>query len=146
MAEILRALGCDVEFEDDGRVARIDATKLHSDQVPDELASKMRASLHLLGPVLARRGRARIPQPGGCSIGARPIDLHLKGLTALRADVDASISAEAREGGLKGGQIFLDKPSVGATMNIMMAAALGDRDDGHRERRAGAGYRRSGRS
>ena len=126
MAEILQALGCIVDFEDEGRVARIDATKLHSDQIPDALASKMRASLHLLGPVLARRGRARIPQPGGCSIGARPIDLHLKGLTALHADVDASIFAEAKEGGLIGAEIFLDKPSVGATMNIMMAAALAE--------------------
>ena len=124
MAEILRALGCFVTFVDEGRTAQIDASGLHSDRVPDALASKMRASLHLLGPVLARRGRARIPQPGGCSIGARPIDLHLKGLTALHADVDASISAEARAGGLRGAEIFLDKPSVGATMNIMMAAAL----------------------
>ena len=126
MAEILRSLGCTVDFQDDGRTAHIDATRLDSDQVPEELASKMRASLHLLGPLLARCGRARIPQPGGCSIGARPIDLHLKGLTALRADVDASIFAEAKVGGLKGAEIFLDKPSVGATMNILMAASLAE--------------------
>ncbi len=124
MASILRELGCIVAFEDDGATARIDASNLTQWEVPDSLASKMRASLHLLGPVLARLGRARIPQPGGCSIGARPIDLHLKGLTALGAAVDGSIFAEAPAGGLRGAQIFLDKPSVGATMNLLMAAAL----------------------
>jgi UDP-N-acetylglucosamine 1-carboxyvinyltransferase len=126
MASILRELGCVVVFEDDGKVARIDASGLENWEVPDSLASKMRASLHLLGPVLARLGRARIPQPGGCSIGARPIDLHLKGLTALGAAVDSSIFAEAPVDGLRGGQVFLDKPSVGATMNLMMAAAMAD--------------------
>lgn len=124
MACILRELGCTVTFEDDGKTARIDASQLDSWQVPDSLASKMRASLHLLGPLVARLGRAQIPQPGGCSIGARPIDLHLKGLTAMSADVDTSIFAEAPADGLRGAQIFLDKPSVGATMNLMMAAAL----------------------
>lgn len=124
MASILVELGCQVAFEDNKSTIRIDASGLERWEVPDSLASKMRASLHLLGPVLARLGRVRIPQPGGCSIGARPIDLHLKGLTALGAAVDASIFAEAPANGLRGAQIFLDKPSVGATMNLIMAASL----------------------
>jgi UDP-N-acetylglucosamine 1-carboxyvinyltransferase len=88
--------------------------------------ARLRASFWALGPVLARLGRARVAQPGGCNIGARPIDLHLKGLQALGAAVEVShgiVKAEAPAGGLVGATVYLDVASVGATMNIMMAAS-----------------------
>ena len=87
----------------------------------------MRASILVMGPLLARKGRARIPLPGGCAIGARPIDLHLKGFEALGAELvmgDNYVEAIAGPQGLIGETIYLDFPSVGATENIMMAAVL----------------------
>ena len=92
-----------------------------------ELVNKMRASILVMGPLLARKGRARIPLPGGCAIGARPIDLHLKGFEALGAELvmgDNYVEAVAGPQGLIGETIYLDFPSVGATENIMMAAVL----------------------
>lgn len=127
MATILRGLGITLEFSDDQQDIRIDATRLASFEPADHLVTKMRGSLQLLGPVLARMGKVRLAPPGGCNIGARAYDLHLKGLSALGATIDESagyIFAEAPAGGLRGAQVYLDKPSVGATMNILMAASL----------------------
>ena len=86
----------------------------------------MRASVLLMGPLLARTGRAKMPLPGGCAIGARPIDLHLKGFAALGAKIEeTSDYVEAiAENGLKGCNLYLDFPSVGATENVIMAAVL----------------------
>ena len=92
-----------------------------------ELVSKMRASFLIMGPLLAKTGEAKVHMPGGCTIGARPIDLHLKGFRALGAETivkDYAVEAIAPKGGLVGANIYLDFPSVGATENIMMAAVL----------------------
>ena len=128
MADVLRHLGISVSFSEDGHSAHIDATNLTSHEAATEIVARLRASFWVLGPVLARLKRARVAQPGGCNIGARPVDLHLKGLQALGARLDAThgyVAAEAPDG-LRGATIYLDFPSVGATMNIMMAAALGE--------------------
>ena len=95
-------------------------------EAPFEYVRKMRASVLVMGPLLARTGRARVALPGGCAIGSRPIDLHLKGFEAMGAKVKVGngfIEAES-EGRLRGAKIYLDFPSVGATQNIMMAATL----------------------
>ena len=87
----------------------------------------MRASFLVIGPLVARFGRARVSTPGGCAIGARPIDLHLKGLEALGATIEQTHGyVEARATKLRGAKIYLDLPSVGATENLMMAAALAE--------------------
>ena len=128
MAQVLQYLGATAHFEDDGRTLRLNAEKLSADETPADLVARMRASFWALGPLLARRGRAKIAQPGGCNIGARPIDLHIKGLSALGANIDQShgaLTATAKRG-LRGSAIYLDFASVGATMNIMMAASLAD--------------------
>lgn len=126
MAQVLRHLGVHVRFEDGGRTAWINASELTGYDAPADLVTRMRASFWVLGPLLARLGTVRVAQPGGCNIGARPIDLHLKGLEALGAEFETShgnVTGRAVTG-LHGGTIFLDFPSVGATMNIMMAASL----------------------
>ncbi|GAB4452123.1 MAG: UDP-N-acetylglucosamine 1-carboxyvinyltransferase [Armatimonadaceae bacterium] len=126
MAQVLRQLGVRVTFDEDGRTARLDASQLDRCEAPAELVAQMRASFWTLGPLLARLGRARIAQPGGCNIGARPIDLHLKGLAALGAHFDneyGNVNGSVN-GGLRSAHTYLDFPSVGATMNIMMAASL----------------------
>jgi UDP-N-acetylglucosamine 1-carboxyvinyltransferase len=129
LIEILGCLGVRTTYGADGRSVRIDASSLPEFEAPASLVSRMRGSLQLLGPLLARKGRVRLAQPGGCNIGARAIDLHEKGLRALGAVVETSggsIFAEAPASGLRGAAVYLDKPSVGATMNLMMAAALAD--------------------
>jgi UDP-N-acetylglucosamine 1-carboxyvinyltransferase len=105
----------------------IDGSKITSYEAPYELVRKMRASFLVMGPLLARLGRAKISLPGGCAIGTRPIDLHLKGFESLGAKIifgHGFIDAEAPPGGLVGNRIYLDFPSVGATENIMMAASM----------------------
>ncbi|MCG0313569.1 MAG: UDP-N-acetylglucosamine 1-carboxyvinyltransferase, partial [Calditerricola sp.] len=106
----------------------IDATSLDGYEAPYELVRKMRASFLVMGPLLARMGRARIAMPGGCAIGSRPIDQHLKGFEAMGASIELGHGfVEARvQGRLKGTRIYLDVPSVGATENIMMAATLAE--------------------
>ncbi len=128
LADVLRHLGVVVSFSDGGRTATVDATRLTTHEAPADLVARMRASFWVLGPVLARLNRARIPQPGGCNIGARAIDLHIKGIEALGASIDVRYGAVVAEAprGLQGTSIYLDLPSVGATMNIMMAAALAE--------------------
>ena len=120
--EILNALGASVVPSGDGELQVMTAGPI-GHEVPYPLARRLRASVLLLGPLVARLGRARVPLPGGCNIGSRPLDLHLKGLRELGAEVDIEhgyIEAEARS--LLGTEIYLDFPSVGATENVMMAA------------------------
>lgn len=111
---------------DKGELA-VDTTSLSSSEPPGELVRKMRASFLVMGPMLARYGKVRMSLPGGCAIGARPIDLHLKGFAALGADiVQGSGFIEATSKRLSGSRIYLDFPSVGATENLIMAASLAE--------------------
>jgi len=124
MNEVLRHLNAEVVFENNQ--VTIDASKELNIEAPFEYVRKMRASVQVMGPLLARNGRARIALPGGCAIGSRPIDQHLKGFEAMGAKVQVGNGfVEAYvEGELKGAKIYLDFPSVGATENIMSAATL----------------------
>jgi UDP-N-acetylglucosamine 1-carboxyvinyltransferase len=128
MNEVLRELGSEVVFDVDEKKLTARTVDIEKCEAPYELMSKMRASFLVMGPLLARIGKARIALPGGCSIGARPIDLHLKGFERLGATikighgyVEGSI-----EGRLQGANIYIDFPSVGATENIVMAACLAE--------------------
>ncbi|HHY47209.1 MAG TPA: UDP-N-acetylglucosamine 1-carboxyvinyltransferase [Firmicutes bacterium] len=126
MVGVLTALGARVETPSAGTL-RIDPAGLSGWEPPEHLVREMRASIQVMGPLLARFGRVRVRQPGGCDIGPRPIDLHLKGFRALGADIVEDrgfIMAVAPK--LYGAEIHLDFPSVGATENIMMAASLAD--------------------
>jgi UDP-N-acetylglucosamine 1-carboxyvinyltransferase len=125
IAEVLESLGAKATLSE-GEL-RVDATNVNNHQAPYDLVTKMRASFFVLGPILARMGKAKIPLPGGCAIGSRPVDLHLKGLRALGATVNIEHGfVEAIAEKLYGANIYLDYPSVGATENIMMAATLAD--------------------
>ncbi len=127
ISAVLRSLGVKVSAEGEHTVI-IDSREITSCEAPYELVRSMRASFLVMGPLLARKGQARISQPGGCAIGSRPIDLHLKGFEALGAVIEQGhgyIEAKAPHG-LKGCTIYLDFPSVGATENLMMAAALAE--------------------
>lgn len=124
ICEVLSELGALVRRTDDNTLD-IKCDQINSHQAPYDYVSKMRASVLVMGPLLARLGQARIPLPGGCAIGTRPIDLHLKGFEALGVRIGMEhgyITACAPK--LTGARIYLDYPSVGATENIMMAAAL----------------------
>ncbi|WP_026583642.1 UDP-N-acetylglucosamine 1-carboxyvinyltransferase [Bacillus sp. J33] len=123
--EVLRYLNAEVEFENN--TVKVNASRELKVEAPFEYVRKMRASVLVMGSLLARNGRARVALPGGCAIGSRPIDQHLKGFEAMGAKVKVGngfIEAEAPEGRLQGAKIYLDFPSVGATENIMMAATL----------------------
>lgn len=127
MNNVIRFLNVQVGFEEQENTITLDATGDLSYEAPFKYVSKMRASVVVLGPLLARLGRAKVAMPGGCAIGSRPVDLHLKGLRALGATIeqhDGYIEAHADH--LKGARIYLDFPSVGATQNIMMAAVLAE--------------------
>ena len=125
--QILRELGADVKTVNKNTVD-VDCSHIRNRQVPYELARKIRASYYLVGALLGRFGWAEVPLPGGCNLGGRPIDQHIKGFVAMGADVDVRnglICAQVPGGGrLAGGQVYLDMVSVGATMNIMLAATL----------------------
>jgi UDP-N-acetylglucosamine 1-carboxyvinyltransferase len=124
--EVLRHLNTDVEFHNDEVV--VNASRELFVEAPFEYVRKMRASVLVMGSLLGRMGKARVALPGGCAIGSRPIDQHLKGFEAMGAKVKVGngfIEAEV-DGRLKGAKVYLDFPSVGATENIMMAAALAD--------------------
>lgn len=128
IAEVLTYLGSKVHFDTANNILTIDSSKIERLEAPDELVRKMRASFVIMGPLLARYGQVKISTPGGCAIGTRPIDLHLKGFEALGAQIEHGhgyISATAPHG-LKGANIYLDFPSVGATENIMMAASMAE--------------------
>ena len=123
ICSVLESLGMKVTYEDH-RIT-FDSSGLDKTEASYELMSKMRASFLIMGPLLARMGHARIALPGGCMIGSRPIDLHLKAFEAMGAEIHVGNGfVEGRApGGLKGNTIYLDFPSVGATENIVMAAA-----------------------
>jgi UDP-N-acetylglucosamine 1-carboxyvinyltransferase len=127
MSKLLSALGLKISHS--GDVMEIDASNLNTAAAPAELVSKMRASFFIVGALLSRLGEAKVPLPGGCSIGDRPIDIHVRGLQALGATVsveDGVLLAQVPGGQkrLPGGHVRLDFPSVGATENILMAATL----------------------
>lgn len=129
MGEVLAALG--VKLRHQNEILDIDASDISQTKAPYELVSQLRASFFIIGPLLARTGVARVPLPGGCAIGARPVDLHVRGLQALGAEVhidhgtvNAFIPGSRKR--LQGAKIYLDYPSVGATETLMMAATLAD--------------------
>ncbi|WP_347099517.1 UDP-N-acetylglucosamine 1-carboxyvinyltransferase, partial [Streptococcus mutans] len=124
---VVRGLNVAVDFDEERNQILVDATGDILDVAPYEYVSQMRASIVVLGPILARNGHAKVSMPGGCTIGSRPIDLHLKGLEAMGAKIQQTggdITATADR--LKGANIYMDFPSVGATQNLMMAATLAD--------------------
>ncbi|MBS3947162.1 MAG: UDP-N-acetylglucosamine 1-carboxyvinyltransferase [Dethiobacter sp.] len=122
LVEILQSLGVRASWPEPG-VLLLDSSGLHSWQAPYRLVSRLRASYYLLGALAGRFGRAEVPAPGGCDLGPRPIDQHLKGLAALGAQIEVEhglVKIAAK--GLYGGDIYLDVVSVGATINLMLAA------------------------
>lgn len=126
MCEVLTSLGSKVDYLDEG-VIRINSAGINNYETSYELMSKMRASFLVMGPLLTRMGKTKNSMPGGCAIGTRPIDLHLKGFKALGATIDidhGNIGAYTEK--LVGDKIYLDFPSVGATENIMMAATMAE--------------------
>ncbi|HDA2670743.1 TPA: UDP-N-acetylglucosamine 1-carboxyvinyltransferase [Staphylococcus aureus] len=125
---VLTTLNADVTYKKDENAVVVDATKTLNEEAPYEYVSKMRASILVMGPLLARLGHAIVALPGGCAIGSRPIEQHIKGFEALGAEIhleNGNIYANAKDG-LKGTSIHLDFPSVGATQNIIMAASLAE--------------------
>ena len=126
ISEVLKSLNAEVNYSPSIDEIIIDSSETLSSEAQFEYVRKMRASILVMGPLLARNGFARVALPGGCAIGSRPIDQHLKGFEAMGAEITfghGHVEAKA-ENGLKGAKIYLDFPSVGATENIMTAAAL----------------------
>nr|WP_153522456.1 UDP-N-acetylglucosamine 1-carboxyvinyltransferase [Companilactobacillus halodurans] len=127
MSKVLKALDAKVSYDESDEVLTVDTSKGVGTTAPEELVDKMRASIVVLGPLLARNKAAHVAMPGGCAIGSRPIDLHIKGLEAMGANFTQNGGfIDATTEGLHGANIYLDFPSVGATQNIMMAATLAD--------------------
>ncbi|MGE0652301.1 MAG: UDP-N-acetylglucosamine 1-carboxyvinyltransferase, partial [Alphaproteobacteria bacterium] len=134
LATLLAELGVDISMDGDapggghfGRVLALTARRISSTTAPYDLVRRMRASVLVLGPLVAREGVARVSLPGGCAIGNRPVDLHLKGLESLGATIDVQagyIEARAPKAGLRGGHIVFPMVSVGATENLLMASSL----------------------
>jgi len=121
MLDILRCLGCSARYDD--RSVIVDSSLASSSHIPEFLMRQMRSSVFLTGPLLARFGEVQLYQPGGCAIGERKIDLHLRGLAALGAEIiEKGSRIVCRASELRGAEVILDFPSVGATENIMMAA------------------------
>ena len=128
ICQVIESLGVKITRNKADDEIIFDASTLTATEAPYELVRKMRASFLVMGPLLARKGEAKISMPGGCAIGARPIDLHLKAFEALGAKIEITedyVYAHAPEG-LKGTQIYLDFPSVGATENVIMAASMAE--------------------
>ena len=153
---ILDELGAKVRILNRHAV-ELDCRAIRSTRPSYELARRIRASYYLLGALLGRFGEATVAMPGGCDFGVRPIDQHIKGFTAMGAEVSVEsgyINAKDKNGHLRGANIYLDVVSVGATMNIMMAGALGGQQHAHRrlrqrhdlhpQRGQGAAHRGSG--
>lgn len=125
MKEVLRYLNMIVDFNEEEKTMTVDGTMPLQSDTPFEFMNKMRASIVVMGPLLARNGHARVAMPGGCAIGSRPIDLHLKGFEAMGVEIDQKNGfLDATVDELKGADIYLDFPSVGATQNILMAATM----------------------
>ena len=127
MIQLLKDLGAEVESNRNEKIV-LDTSNANNPEAPYDLVSTMRASCLVLGPLLAKLGRARVSLPGGCAIGARPIDLHIKGLEAMGAKVwlEQGYVHGTVDGGLKGTQFYFDTVSVTGTANLMMAASLAD--------------------
>lgn len=124
---VLRNINIDVDFNEEERTIELDATGDVSWEAPFEYVSKMRASIVVMGPLLGRLGKAKVALPGGCAIGTRPIDLHLKGFEAMGATIKIENGfVEAYADKLKGARIYMDFPSVGATQNLMMGAVFAE--------------------
>jgi len=121
MDKVLSSMGMTIDFT--GRYMTLDASAIASQVAPYDLVRKMRASFFVLGPLLGRYGRAKVSLPGGCAIGTRPVDIHLKGFEALGVSIEVEEGYVVAEGRPKGTDFALDYPSVGATENLMMAAA-----------------------
>ena len=121
MDKLLADMGMAIEFT--GRFMTMDPTTVDSQTAPYELVRKMRASFFVLGPLLGRYGRAKVSLPGGCAIGTRPVDIHLKGLEALSVRIAIEDGYVIADGQPQGADVALDFPSVGATENLMMAAS-----------------------
>ena len=127
MTLLLQSLGAEVTILQDGKVLAMSSHDVTSQRAEYDIVRKMRASILVLGPLLARFGQAEVSLPGGCAIGARPVDLHLKAMEALGAEIDLHdgyVHAKAPQGGLRGGVIEFPFVSVGATENALMAAVL----------------------
>lgn len=129
MSQVLAALG--VKITKTGNILDIETNNIQQYDAPYELVSQLRASFFIIGPLLTRLGIARIPLPGGCAIGARPVDLHVRGLQLMGADVSiehgvVQAHVKGNSNRLKGAKIYLDYPSVGATETLMMAATLAE--------------------
>src|ERR1700678_3262192 len=131
MAELLRSFGVEVEVTRNASLTGGDTIRLHAANITSSFASydmvrKMRASFQVLGPLLARHGEAKISLPGGCAIGARPVDFHIQGLEAMgaRIDLEDGYVIASAKGGLKGAVFTVPRASVGATENLMTAATL----------------------
>lgn len=126
--EVLRSLNVDLTFSAKENIVEIDASRQLSSEAQFEFVRKMRASILVMGPLLARNGYARVAMPGGCAIGSRPIDIHLKGFELMGAKISTGHGyvEASTEGRLKGAKIYLDFPSVGATENILTGAALAE--------------------
>ncbi|CDG02649.1 Putative UDP-N-acetylglucosamine 1-carboxyvinyltransferase [Clostridium chauvoei JF4335] len=125
LANLLDGLNCDVDFSEVTGDLRINTNKLNPMDTNNDLIRKMRASFLIMGPMLSRFGSCKISLPGGCNIGSRPVDLHLKGFKMLGADIEIGhgfVEAKAKQ--LRGNRIYLDFPSVGATENLLMASVL----------------------
>ncbi|NLZ47282.1 MAG: UDP-N-acetylglucosamine 1-carboxyvinyltransferase [Clostridiales bacterium] len=127
ICDVLRSLSAKVDIDKESNIITIDTSEVTLCEPDAELVKKMRASFLIMGPMLARFGKFKISLPGGCNIGSRPIDLHLKGLSALGAKINLGHGyVEAYVNKLVGSQIYLDFPSVGATENIMMSAVMAE--------------------
>ncbi|MDD7183741.1 UDP-N-acetylglucosamine 1-carboxyvinyltransferase, partial [Peptostreptococcus porci] len=125
ISDLLKHLGAEVIYENN--ILTVDSSTINTCEAPYELVKKMRASFLVMGPLLARFNHTKISMPGGCAIGTRPIDLHLKGFKALGADINMDHGfVEARAEKLTGNKLYLDFPSVGATQNIIMASVLAE--------------------
>ncbi|MGX7776956.1 UDP-N-acetylglucosamine 1-carboxyvinyltransferase [Streptococcus pluranimalium] len=126
MNNVVRGLDIAVDFDEENNTVIVDAQGDILDEAPYDYVSQMRASIVVLGPILARSGHAKVSMPGGCTIGSRPIDLHLKGLEAMGATITQTAGDITATGKLHGARIYMDFPSVGATQNLMMAATLAE--------------------
>ncbi len=128
-AHVLRITGASVVYDKETNVMSIDASSVHYPEAPYELVKKMRASFYMLGALLGRCGEARVSLPGGCAWGPRPVDLHIRGMEALGADIELDhgyVVASSPNGRLVGGEFHLEPSSVGATINFMLAAVRAD--------------------
>ena len=130
MAQLLGSLGVEIAWIKEARTLRMQAGEISSTIAPYDLVRKMRATFNVLGPLLARVGHATVSLPGGCAIGARPVDLHLKAFEAMGADlvIEQGYVKAAALRGLKGAEITFPFPSVGATEHTMLAAVLAKGD------------------